>query len=317
MRAQITEEIDFCRLSPVGVAPFGTQSSRGALAGRRRCAGALLVSLLMVASLGGCDDRAKRTVGHINRAVRELNQGNSLQAAGHLKHALEIDPQNHDAHFYLGFLKLKAEEPREALEHLKVATQTDPRHAEAWLHIARAHFELGAFGDSLHALNELFKLDAGHPNGHFLEARIALKRKDKDGADRALRAAIAGDAGFSPAYLLLSRMYTDVGAYEPAMKVLNEGLRFSPEDVNLMEALGMAWLDMGEPSVARGVFKIAVQSPRADYTVHLNYAAALLQTGDREEATAEIRKYLLIGQNRANKADLNMAARMLIRLKRL
>ena len=47
-------------------------------------------------------------------------------------------------------------------------------------------------------------------------------------------------------------MYTDVGAYELAMKVLNEGLRFTPEDVGLMEALGLAWLDMGEPTVARG-----------------------------------------------------------------
>lgn len=277
----------------------------------------LLSVLLILSVLAGCDDRAKRTVEHVNRAVRELNQGNGLQAKGHLKHALKIDPKNHDANFYLGFLKLKGDEAREALSHLKIATQTDPEHAEAWLHLARAHFELGSYRDALNALNELFKRDAGHPNGHYLEARIALKRKEKDGADRALRAAIAGDPGFAPAYLLLSRMYTDVGAYELAMKVLNEGLRFTPEDVGLMEALGLAWLDMGEPSVARGVFKIAVQSPRADYTVHLNYAAALLQTGARAEATQEIRKYLLLGQNRANKGDLRMAARMLIRLKRL
>lgn len=280
--------------------------------------GALVLALLLalIAGLTGCDDREKRTVAHINKAVRELNQGNSLQAKGQLKQALKVDPNSHDANFYLGFLKLKDDEARQALNHLKLATKTDPTHAEAWLHLARAYFELGSYGDAQHALNKLFKRDPGHPNGHYLEARIALKRKEKDQADRALRAAIKGDPGFAPAYLLLSQLYTDVGAYEPAMKVLNEGLRFSSEDVKLMEALGLAWLDMGEPSVARGVLKIAVQSPSADYTVHLNYAASLLQTGAREEALQELRKYMLLGQNRARKSDLRMAARMLLRLKR-
>ncbi|HAN32465.1 MAG TPA: hypothetical protein DCQ06_12790 [Myxococcales bacterium] len=277
---------------------------------------ATLCGLVLCAALTSCDDTERKTVQAVNKAVYEFQVGNALQARGHLNRALALNPKHHDARYYMGVLALKDSDPKLAVQHLKVATQTDANHPDAWLNLARAHFELGSNKASLAAIDVLHTLDPGHPNGHLLLARMAKQKQDRQAQDRALRAAIAGDAGFAPAYLMLSRLYTSVGAHQRAMAVLNEGLRFHPNETSLIEALGLCWLDMGEARLARDVLKSAVNSPRADYSTHLNYAAALLQLGEGQIAKQELRKFLILGRGRASQSSLKMAARILRRLMR-
>ena len=281
---------------------------------KRRLALHLLGAALVCMS--ACDDTERRTVESVNKAVYEFQVGNTLQAKYHLKQALKLSPRNHDANYYLGTLAIKDNDHKLALKYLQVATETDPKHPDAWLHLGRAHFAQANVKAAKEAMTKLHALDPGHPNGHFLLARMAKQREDRAAQDKHLRAAIAGDAGFTPAYLMLSRLYTAVGAYQQAMAVLNEGLRFRPNATALIEALGLCWLDMGEARLARDVLKSAINSPRADYSTHLNYAAALLQLGDRETAKGELRKFLILGRGQANKAKLRMGARILRQLMR-
>ena len=277
---------------------------------------ASLVVVAACAALAGCDSTDKRVVELVNDAVLLLDNGSSVQAAGKLRAVVQIRPNDVDANYYLGYLALRDDDPKAAMQYLEIAVASDPARPEGHLDLARARLALGDENGATAALGPLFAMDAGHPNAHYLIARIALKKGVREEADRALRAAIAGDPGFGAAYLALGQLYADVGAYKAALDVLNEGLKFAPDEIGLQEALGLSWLDVGRPDRAREVFAIAVQNPRADWTTYLNHAAALLQLGEKEAASKELERALLVGRGRGDAKALEGAARMLMQLRR-
>lgn len=277
----------------------------------------LFASLLVQAS--GCDDSEKRVVERINRAVLALNNKNYSNARFHLTKAEEIGEvgkNDADVNYYLGFLALRADDPKTAIKHLTVAVQRDPKRPDAHLDLARALEAVGKYRKAVEALDGLFALDPGHPNGHLLAARLAQRSKDRKTMDQALRAAIEGDPGFAPAYLMLSRLYNSVGAHKACLDVLNEGLRFAPNDLSLQEELGLAWMELGFPDRAIDVFAVASRRASADYSLHYNYAAALLQVGDRVNAANQLRAYIAVGRGRASGAQLEAAARMILKLRK-
>ena len=288
---------------------------------RRRSGLALIGTLLagLLVQMSGCDDSEKRVVERINRAVLALNNKNFSNARFHLEKAAEIGQvgrDDADVNYYLGFLALRSDDPKTAIKHLTVAVQGDPKRPEAHLDLARGHEAVGAYRKAVAALDGLFAIDPGHPNGHLLAARLAQRSKDRKTMDQALRAAIGGDPGFAPAYLMLSRLYNSVGANKQSLEVLNEGLRFTPDDLALQEELGLAWMELGFPDRAVDVFAVASRRAGAEYSLHYNYAAALLQVGDRDKATDQLRRYILVGRGRASGAQLEAAARMILKLRK-
>ena len=288
----------------------------------RRLAMLLVTGPLLAGSvlqMSACDDSEKRVVERINRAVLALNNKNFSNARFHLNKAVEIGEvgrDDADVNYYLGFLALRSDDPKAAIKHLTVAAARDPKRPEAHLDLARAHEAVGAYRKAVAALDGLFAIDAGHPNGHLLAARLAERSKDRKTMDQALRAAIDGDPGFAPAYLMLSRLYNTVGANKACLDVLNEGLRFAPDDLGLQEELGLAWMELGFPDRAVDVFAVASRRAGADYSLHYNYAAALLQVGDRVKAVDQLRRYIMVGRGRASGAQLEAAARMILKLRK-
>ena len=265
-----------------------------------RIFGALtLVSLLCC----GCDDTAKRTAHEVNKAVAALNTGSYNQASRHLSSALELSPADPDAAFYYGFLLLRDNKLESARKLFETSIVGDPLRPDAWLHLARACYQLGDYKASQNAMKKLFALDEHHPAGHFLWAQIARKASKRDIQNKHLRLAISGDPGHAPSFLALGSLYAEVAAYEAGLKVLQEGMRFSPDNIHLQQAYGLAWLDVGRPDRAKDVFAVAEKNPRADYTLHLNYAAALLQLGDKKKAI-EIQREAIKQADEDDREDL-------------
>ena len=278
------------------------------------------VPWLLVASLtclSACDDTEKRFVTASNQAVDALEHDDLTRAEKFLNDAIALRPTDAETLYYMGALQLKREKPKDAADFLLRAVTADPTFVDAWLNLAKARYELNDSKGTLDAVQSLLKLDPGHPNGHMLAARVAIAQKDRVTADKELRAAIAGDAGFAPAYVLLAQVYGEVEAFEPARDVLMEGQRFAPQSVEIQEALGLTWLDLGRPDRAKTVLAAAAAHPKARPGLHLNYASALLQLGEKDAAAAALRAFILQSQGTKAQNDpaVQTAARMLRHLK--
>lgn len=272
--------------------------------------------LLLPCVLAACDDSQKRFVELSNQGVQSVQSEDYGRAASAFREALKLQPEDAEIRYFMGTIALREDHAGEAVDHLQIAVKSDPKWPDAQLNLARALFAAKRSRDAVTALNALFALDPGHPNGHLLAARIAQEAGDRGKVDEQLRAAITGDATFAPAYLMLSHLYTEVGAYEAARQVAEEGLKFAADSVELKEALGLAWLDLGRPDRARPVLEQASQMPRARYGVYMNLAAAALQVGDKPSAIQALRTYLLQASGqKADEKQLMVAARMLKHLK--
>lgn len=272
-------------------------------------------ALVFLAASCGADE--KRFVELSNRGVEALDSEDYDGAEAVFKDALKIRPADPDAHYYLGTIALRAGQFGNAAEQLRATIAADPGRPEAHVSLAKALYEDHHNKEALAALQELFKLDPGHPGGHLLAARIALGDRDRKGADEALRKSIAGDPGFVPAYQMLAQLYVEVGAFEAARKVLQEGLRFNADAVELREALGLVMLDLGRPDKAKEELKSAGSMPRARPQVYFNLASAELQLGNREAAIAALRSFIIQSQGVLASKDplVQQAATMVLKLK--
>jgi predicted Zn-dependent protease len=276
----------------------------------------ILVPALLCLTLLACDGKQKQFVQLSNDGVQALQAQDYARAQGFFEQAIKLKPNDAEIHYYLGTIALRDHRAADAATSLVKAVELDALWPDAWLNLARALIETKQPADANRALDKLFALDPGHPNGHLLAAQLAIEAKERLAADKHLRAAIAGDATFAPAYLELSHLYTDVGAFDAARQVLDEGLKHAPNAPELQEALGLAWLDLGQADKASSALLTASQHPRARYAVYLNLAAALLQVGDKPAAIQALRTYLVQGSGQnADPAQLAAAARMLQHLK--
>ena len=216
----------------------------------------------------------KRFVELSNEGVTALGRHDDATARTAFREAVKLEPDDPEVNYYLGTLALREDKPEEAVARLTVATAAQPPWPDALSHLAHAQHAAKRSKDAVATLHRLFQVDAGHPAGHVLAGRIALEVADRTSADQHFRAAIAGDAGFAPAYVELAKLYGEVAAYDPARLVLEQGLRFAPESPELLEALGLAWLDLGRPDRARAAFEQATRLANVRYQAYLNLAAA-------------------------------------------
>ncbi|MBM4344260.1 MAG: tetratricopeptide repeat protein [Deltaproteobacteria bacterium] len=275
------------------------------------------VAAWLAVATSACNDADKRFVELSNQGIEALDAEDYSRADGLLKDALKIKPADADVRFYLGTIALRGGQFEDAIGHLSASLQGDPTRPEAHLSLAKAHYEHHQPKEALAALAELFKRDAGHPQGHFLAAKIARAAKDRALMDKALRNAIAGDVGFVPAFQLLSQLYVEVGAYEAARQVLQEGLRFNADAVELREALGLVMLDLGRPDRARQELEAASAMTRARPQVYFSLAGAQLQLGERAAAVTSLKAFLIQSQGVLAREDplRQQAANMILKLR--
>lgn len=274
-----------------------------------------VLAVLATATLTGCGKpHEKEVVEALNKGVQAMNMKDFPRAKGHLDRAAALRPDDAEVRYYLGFIAMRQDQPKEAADHFVASLRGDATNPKAHLYLARSLELAGDAVGARKALEGLFAIDPGEPQGHMIAARLARKDGDRVAEDKALRAAIAGDPGYAPAYAALSALYVEVGAWQAAREVLEEGQRFAPDRVELLEALGLVWLDLGRPERADEVFRAAAKHPEASYTMHFNHAAALLQRGRRAEASRALQRFLLQGEGVADATRVKVARILLGRI---
>jgi len=153
-------------------------------------------------------------------------------------------------HLDTGMRYLRAGEPERAEQEWNRALRFDPGLAEARFQLALLYAQRAQTGRALRFFNDIAAAQPAHPQGI---NRIAL----------ALTAA---------------------GAFEPAIRVLKQGLRDFPDNAALLTNLGVCYLGKGEPDLAEAAFQRASQvDPRAVEPV-VDRAEILLSRGGLEAA---------------------------------
>jgi Tfp pilus assembly protein PilF len=130
-------------------------------------------------------------------------------------------------------------------------------------------------------------------NADRVESRVNLGtfyayQGDTAQAEAEIRAAIALDPHFVPAYVNLADLYRTLGRDADGERSLHEGVDRVPGDASLHHALGLALVRLQRLEEALGELKRAIELDPANARFAYVYAVALHSTGDTEAAITSL-----------------------------
>jgi len=182
------------------------------------------------------------------RGIAALRQGQVNQAIQSFQAAVTQAPDSSDVHRLLATAQIVNGDVSDGIEQLRDAVGVNPKNERAWLALARA---LDESGDEVEAANVLRTAIGELPDAGELRWQhsvISGKRQRTDNADLALVDAadrlvlLAGAGELQTRVARLAQTHLD---YDRAIALLERAALLTPNDSNVHQALGRAYVDQG------------------------------------------------------------------------
>lgn len=188
--------------------------------------GALLFLLLVPGAVSAQQAEADVFVAQAIIAYEEKRYDNALAA---LRQALELDPNNVDALYYSGLVRVAQGRIAEAVAPLEKARKLDPKDQATLFQLGVVYFSLGKYDEAQPLLEEVFDANPRLESLGYYVGFMRYRKKDYQGALRAFRAGASTD----PNIQQLARFYTGLalgilGLPERAAAEIEEALRLQP-----------------------------------------------------------------------------------------
>ncbi len=286
-----------------------------------------------------------------------LVQAQSLLDAGQLSGAesavraeLKTHPDSADAHYLLGYVLFREQNPKTSLaeyaaaaryrppaaldlqvvgcdyllledyasaaDWLAKSVERDPSDAHAFYYLGRAQYNRKHFEEAVRAFSQSLKLDPGNPQtGDNLGLAYEALGKTED-ALAAYRAAVSLDAAANPRtagpYLDLGALLVEENHPGDAIPPLLEAAAIAPQDPLTHRALGKAYLALNRLEEAQAEFEKAVDLAPRNAPLHFLLAEVYRKRGLADRARVESDRYAaLTGDHSAPDTPLSEARALL------
>ncbi|MFC1532333.1 tetratricopeptide repeat protein [Thermodesulfobacteriota bacterium] len=115
------------------------------------------------------DVTSNNYIAHYNLGIIQSRFENPREAVRHFSEALKIDPESSDAHFNLGYIFTLKDDIRKAIYHYHEALRIDPDHERAHNDLGVAFIKMGKLKDAISHFSEALRISPG-----YLEAKNNL-----------------------------------------------------------------------------------------------------------------------------------------------
>jgi len=218
-----------------------------------------------------------------------VNLSGSLSAAGErgkameaCRRAIEIEPQDPDAHFLLGRMLLPGD-PAGALKHFEVARKRIPDSPSLLLATGQVYLQIGDLSQGRQTLQELLnlsgKMNMWPKRAAWATAYILMAKIEP----------LEAEEHWEKAWLIDPRTAAEAAFLQHreiprVLKTFQAEVLEKPWDWYSQANLGMALLESGRADEAVEVFRKAAQLAPDREGIPFQLARALLQTGKKEDA---------------------------------
>ncbi len=190
----------------------------------------LLVAVLLVVLVArpASAQQAEADV-FVTQAVVAYEEKRYDEALAALRQALELNPNNVDALYYTGLVRVALGRLDEATEALEQARTRDPKDEAILFQLGVVYFSLGKYDQAQPLLEQVFDVKSQLESLGYYVGFMRYRKKDYQGALRAFRAGTTTD----PNIQQLTRFYTGLalgilGLPERAAAEIEEALRLQP-----------------------------------------------------------------------------------------
>lgn len=199
----------------------------------RRTAPIWVVLSIVVLAASGCGGSEEREAKHVARGKQLYEQGDVEKARIEFKNALQINPGNVDALFYVGQLNERAANWRGAIISYSKVVQQDPKHLQAQVKLGQIYLLNGDLQNAEEQAKKASELAPKDPSVLLLEGGLEMRRGNSDAAkQRALEIQAIDPASVEAAVLLASALSRQ-GDADGAIAALDQAQERNPKDSNI------------------------------------------------------------------------------------
>jgi predicted TPR repeat methyltransferase len=254
-------------------------------------------------------------------ALEHHRTGQLRQAVAEYRAVLESDPENADAHLWLGILTYQAGRPDQAIGLLERAAALRPGDASAWHNLAQAQLSVGRAADAVKSIEQALAIEPNRaetlfalglallarkaPNDaeaaarafsqahaaglntaevHYHHAVAHLACEDFDAAIAQCRAAISLDPNHSLAHYQQALAHRAKGEMKETRKLLLKAAEIQPNLAPAWCALAKLEVESGQLAIAKSLFGRAIKANPNYAPAHDGLGQVLLAMGNQAEA---------------------------------
>jgi len=225
---------------------------------------------------------------HTIHGIVMFSLGEHAQAISRFQMAVDENPDDLYAQFYLGQSYFEAGDFSHAIDHLRIATALVPSHHKAQYLLGSSLAEDNQIESATLAIKRAIDLSPGIPLYHY---RLGLLYKEMAAYPEALNAfQLATDNGMEDADLYFNRAYVYLRMEQPAgaRRLLRSALELNPD--HFLARLEMARLFVAEKNYqqATGEYRLAVRSLPGNFLGHYELSEMMQVIGQLDAAYEEL-----------------------------
>ncbi len=231
------------------------------------------------------DDRS-----YMRTAQENLKVSDPKGAAEFYRKALAINPNNAEAHTFLGGILADQGQLQAAREHLQRAIELDPKGAAAHFNLGNSFAAERRWEEAVQSLNKAIELDPANPGARNNLGVYLLELGRTSEAANALTGAVEVNPEYAQAHHNLANALSQLGRHGEAMRHWQEAVRLKPSIADAQRSLGAAMLAEGDLDGAVEHLGASLRLAPNDLDALMNLATAYYQKGDPARAVQVTRK---------------------------
>ena len=229
---------------------------------------------------------------HVEMGMEYYEQGELEKAIAEFEIAIELDPEDAEAHRNLGTAYGEQNKWEEATVAYEKAIELAPDFGEAYGDLAAAYFNLGKPAEAVTAGEKGIELNPEYAMSYNNLAVVYGSQGNLDQAINLLTQAIEVDPDCADAHYNLGYAYEGLGQPQDAVAEYQEAIRADPDYADAYENMGSVYAQQGQLDEAISWWQKTLEIEPERASTYQNLGMAYAQQGKNDEAIAAFATYL-------------------------
>ncbi len=227
-----------------------------------------------------------------------LERGAYSQAVTAFKQVVSRESDNFEAQFNLAFAYLQWGRNNNAVEEFKKALQWQPKNSQVWANMAIAYENLNKKEEALYSLNQAVIYDPQNITARMNLAVIFVNANLSSQAMEQYKKVLEIDGSNEDALVNMSKCLINEKQFNEAIKYLKQVSIVNPNNGEAHYEMGnIYWKRQNDIVKALSEYKLAVTFKPQNMIFYENYAAALVENGEKTQAVEVLKNSLVYAED--------------------